>query len=116
MAKSLAVQTHTLSRKDLLDIMKESGIFSGRKEARAALGAVCSAIRAWMLAMTKKPDKATMRMLRLPGVGTIRIRWHGYGKRYAPKVVVSIGPARKVREQMRAANKEEWERWRQAHE
>ena len=114
MAKSLAIRRRTTTRKELLELMMESGLFSGKAQARAALGAVCVSLRAWLTAHTKAPDKATLQMLRLPGVGQLRIVWNSYSNRYAPHLLIRFTPNPKIREQVRAANKAEWQRWRQS--
>jgi hypothetical protein len=63
--------------------------------------------------MTKRPDKAVMSILRLPGVGTLKVSWNSYGNRYAPHVTIRFGPSRKIRAQIRAANKAEYLDWLQ---
>jgi hypothetical protein len=100
----------TTARKDLLNIMRDSYLFSSNKEARYYLGAVCVALRNWLIAMTSDPPKELMSRLTIPGVGAIRVAWYAYD-RYAPKVVVRFSPTSKVRQQIRALNKREWEIW-----
>jgi hypothetical protein len=112
MAKSMAKIRHTTTRNELLDIMIESRLFAGRREARAALGAVCVALRNWLIAMSARPPKSVMSRLTVPGVGAIRIAWYEYGGRYAPAARVRFGPTKKVRDQIAAVNKKEFLAWK----
>ena len=102
--KTIAAVRRTTARKDLLDIMLESGLWTGRPAARAALGAVCAAVRAWLIAMSSNPPRSVMSRLTLPGVGSIRIAWYAY-RSYSPRVVVRFRPTPAVRRNLERVNK-----------
>src|SRR3972149_1413658 len=107
MAQSMATTKRTTKRKELLEIMRESYLFGSNKEARYALGAVCAAIRAWLIAMTRNAPKDRMTRLNIPGVGALRVAWYEY-KSYSPKLVVRFTPHRTVRAKIQAHNKAEY--------
>jgi hypothetical protein len=111
--KTMARIKRTTPRKELLEIMRESHLFANQKEARYALGAVCCAVRNWLIAMTGNPPKHVMSRLNIPGVGAFRVAWYEYGDRYSPKVVIRFGATSTVRNQVRANNKREYECWKQ---
>lgn len=110
MSKSMAAFLRTTARKDFLDIMIESGLFGSRKEARAALGAVCASLRAWMIAMTADPPQRVMSRLTVPGVGAFRIGWYEYGK-YSPKVMIRFRPTKTVRDNLERHNQAAYRNW-----
>ena len=112
MSKSLAAVRKTTTRDELLCIMMDSYLFPSKKAARNALGSVCVALRAWMIAMTANPPKSVMTRLTVPGVGAIRIGWYSYEDRDAAKVRMRFEPTKKVRDQLRRANKAEYENWK----
>jgi hypothetical protein len=112
MGKVQSRTRHTTRRKELLGIMRDSYLFESDKAARYALGAVCAAIRAWLLAMTRNPAKGYLTSLRLPGVGTFRVGWIEY-ERHSPKLWVRFRPLRPIARHIEALNRAEYEGWKE---
>ena len=106
MAKSMATTRYTTRRKELLQLMRDSYLFESDKQARYMLGAVCTAIRAWLLANTASPAKSHQASLRLPGIGTLRIGWHAY-QHYSPKVSVRFRPLNPIAKHIEQLNRVE---------
>ena len=112
MGRSMAKTRHTTSREELLNLMRESRLFESDKAARYALGAVCTSIRAWMLANTRDPAKDHLVSLRLPGVGTLRIGWTEYDK-HSPALRVRFRPLRPIARHIEEVNRIEYYRWKE---
>jgi hypothetical protein len=102
--KKLAKVTKTTTRKELLEIMRDSYLYKNQREARYSLGATCVAIRNWMIAFSAAPPEEVMSRLTIPGVGAIRIGWYEYADG-TKHLRLRFTPTKKVAMQIRSANK-----------
>jgi hypothetical protein len=112
MAKKLAKVTRTTTRQDYLNIMRDSYLFGGAKEARYALGATSLAWRVWMIAMTQNPPQNIESKLTIPGCGTISIAWTGYDGRFAPRLKLRFRPIAKIQNQIKQHNLRAYREWK----